>query len=363
MQRYSFFFIWLLLSGVGTLAAQSTDLSLAYQVVSGTRDTVEIYYVNQTSSDLELGAVNVSLVFPSSQATFEGIAYNRFQDQWGNSFFQRSEIQSEGTEYESASYDRRWQYGHSDFASGPVVLTLTDGQPTLMMKVVFERLGAGSVQPYLESLAENGFNQQSSAVGDEFEWDVVSLNAGSFPVEWLAFEASYAGSQTVALTWTTATENQNRAFQIERSENARDFVYLGEVDGRGNSSQNHDYHFLDRQATHDLYHYRLRQVDFDGSFSYSELRQVRLDGSLSGGVLMYPNPAQSWVRLDGLNQGETYQVEVLDLTGRSCQQLQAVVGLTGGLDLDVAALTDGLYTVQLTSLQGGKHLSRKLSRH
>ncbi len=361
MQRYIIPLL-LLLSAYLPVVGQSDPLSIAHQVVSGDRDTVLIYYINNTSSAMEIGAVNLSLVYDGTEATLEGIVYSIFAEEWGIQA-RRSQVEPGSFTYGGNSYRHRWQYGNTSsdiFNPTTITLTQTNSQPTLAIKLVFDYTGAGTFAPYLENEVENFINQQGDAMANPIPWNRATLTAGTFPVEWLAFEATYAGDHTVALTWTTASESQNRSFQIERSENARDFVYLGEVAGAGNSVEAANYHFLDRQATGERYHYRLRQVDFDGGFSYSQIRQVRMDGSLSGSLLMYPNPAQTWARLEGLNTNEPVRVEILDLTGRSCRTLTTATNQAGSLDCQVSDLARGIYQVKVQELQSGGVFSRKL---
>lgn len=363
MQRY-ILPLFLLLSVSLPAWGQGTPLSIARTVVSGAQDTVMIYFINNTNSPMEVGSVNLSLVFDGNEASLQGIPYSIFADEWGTQA-QRSIIEPGNFMYQGNAYSHRWQYGNTSasfFNPTTVELTQTNGQPTLAMKVVFDYTGSGVFAPHLEDEVDNFINQQGDAQANPIPWTRTTLAAGTFPVEWLAFEATYAGDQTVALTWTTASESQNRAFQIERSENGRDFVYLGEVEGQGNSTEAHDYHFLDRRATAQRYYYRLRQVDFDGSFSYSDLREVRLDGSLRGSLLLYPNPAHDQAFLSGLAPNQGYTLRVLDLTGRVCQQMTQPSNAAGTIELDVRSLATGLYQVQLTGQQDGTHLSRKLVR-
>ncbi|MGI4886040.1 MAG: Ig-like domain-containing protein [Janthinobacterium lividum] len=151
------------------------------------------------------------------------------------------------------------------------------------------------------------------------------------------------------LRWTTASEHDNDRFVVERSADGTAFEAVGTVRGRGNSSTAVDYDFVDagaaRHATagRPLY-YRLRQVDFSGEATYSPVRTVAFE--TSGTVGVYPNPAGAAATLDlsALPVG-SYQVQVLDLTGRAV----AAYTLAGGARhaLDLRALAVGAYLVRV----------------
>jgi len=78
------------------------------------------------------------------------------------------------------------------------------------------------------------------------------------------------------LEWTTSTEVNNDYFTLEKSTDAQSFVETGIVDGAGNSYSNISYQFIDDGVTEQLNYYRLKQTDFDGQYSYSNI--VALSG-------------------------------------------------------------------------------------
>lgn len=151
------------------------------------------------------------------------------------------------------------------------------------------------------------------------------------------------------LRWTTASERNNDRFVVERSLNGSSFDVVGSVRGQGTSAKSVEYEFIDASAARltaagqPLY-YRLRQVDFDGTSTYSPVRSVAFGAK--GAITVYPNPAGSAATLDlsGLAAG-SYQVQVLDLTGRYV----ATYSLSGAARhaLDLHALAAGTYVVRV----------------
>jgi hypothetical protein len=120
--------------------------------------------------------------------------------------------------------------------------------------------------------------------------DLVELNSGNIPVELVSFTANVIDGK-VNLTWTTATETNNSRFEVERSSNGVDFAFVGSVKGNGTTTERNTYNFVDNSVNVGKYTYRLKQVDFDGSYEYSKSIEVNVglptEFSLSQN---YPNP-------------------------------------------------------------------------
>ncbi len=111
----------------------------------------------------------------------------------------------------------------------------------------------------------------------------------ALPVEFGSFKVNNQNGKAV-LSWTTLSEINNELFEIEWSVDGRNFVKIDEVKGAGNSAT-----ILEYQVTHltpmpNLNYYRLKQVDFDGNFSYSVIEVIRLSQRASQEVSFYPNP-------------------------------------------------------------------------
>lgn len=123
----------------------------------------------------------------------------------------------------------------------------------------------------------------------------ISLNnpitvSGVLPVELTSFTA--AGSKDgVQLKWETATETNNRGFEIQRSKNGNEFNTIGFVSGNGTTSQKVSYSFVDKAAQSGKFVYRLKQMDFSGAFEYSKSIEVDLSTPKEFSLLKnFPNP-------------------------------------------------------------------------
>lgn len=110
------------------------------------------------------------------------------------------------------------------------------------------------------------------------------------PVELLSFEAEKNGKE-VDLRWAVASEYNNSHFLVERSKDGLDFSQIGSVQSKGNHSNSESYLLTDVSPIRGKNYYRLKQVDMDGKFSYSEIRNVNMN--VAGEFALYqnePNP-------------------------------------------------------------------------
>ncbi|MCC2544915.1 FG-GAP-like repeat-containing protein [Hymenobacter sp. BT175] len=168
------------------------------------------------------------------------------------------------------------------------------------------------------------------------------LPAAPLPVELVGFSASRVGETAVRLGWATATEQNSAYFEVERSLDGVAFVAIGKVEAAGMSSTRRGYGHLDAQlpGSASLLYYRLRQMDQDGTFSYSPVRVVALHG-VSAALVLYPNPTAGATMLTGAEPGAGAQV--LDVLGRPV--LTATADAAGSVRLP-AGLTPGVYLVR-----------------
>ncbi|MBC6610416.1 T9SS type A sorting domain-containing protein [Hymenobacter sp. BT507] len=175
------------------------------------------------------------------------------------------------------------------------------------------------------------------------------IGGNPLPVELVSFTAK-AVQQNAVLNWRTASEKSNDHFVVERSVDGVAFVPVGSVKGNGSTSAAHDYQFKDGDAAQVArqLHYRLRQVDQDGTESLSPVRTVQFAAVATVAPTLYPNPASTSTKLDlrGLTTGN-YQVRVLDMTGRAVASYSVEGGVVA--TLPVTQLPAGSYLVDVQS--------------
>ena len=126
-------------------------------------------------------------------------------------------------------------------------------------------------------------------------WYSANLNnpitvAGVVPVELTSFSA--VGTRDgVQLNWETATEINNHRFEIERSNDSQNFTIVGFVNGRGTTTEKSSYSFVDKGVNEGKYYYRLKQVDYNGAYEYSQVIEVEFSVPQEFVLAQnYPNP-------------------------------------------------------------------------
>lgn len=119
----------------------------------------------------------------------------------------------------------------------------------------------------------------------------VAYYDGSVPVELVSFSASISGP-SIVLNWKTASEINNYGFEIQRKSQNSDWKKIGFVNGAGTTSDSKSYTFTDVEIESGLYSYRLKQIDFDGKFGFSNVIEVEADLTINDYRLFqnYPNP-------------------------------------------------------------------------
>jgi hypothetical protein len=193
------------------------------------------------------------------------------------------------------------------------------------------------------------------------------LGAYPLPVELVKFDAQAVQNRDGLLKWTTASEIGNDHFEVERSLDATNFVSIGRVAGQGSKASSTDYTFTDagigpKVAAGQPVYYRLKQVDVDGKSTYSPVRSVSFTAPAVLTLALYPNPASSATSLDlsALPTTGTYQVVMLDATGRQVRQLSLGGGLVQNLTL--SDLATGTYQVVVSGQRADGSVLRQVLR-
>lgn len=173
----------------------------------------------------------------------------------------------------------------------------------------------------------------------------LTVSSPPLPVELTAFTATLASPRTVRLAWATASEKNSARFEVERSPDGVAFARIGTVAAAGSSTTALTYGHLDDKlpAGTAQFYYRLRQVDLDGTSSYSPVRPVSLMGGAASFAL-FPNPAHGGTAtLTGATPGTV--VTVYDALGRPVASATADAAGTAALVL-LRGLATGVYVVR-----------------
>jgi endoglucanase Acf2 len=173
------------------------------------------------------------------------------------------------------------------------------------------------------------------------------------PVELLSFEAKLKG-KTAALSWTTVYEENSSYFEVEKSCDGIHFETIETVKAKGNSSSLVEYSAIDEQLCASVSYYRLKEVDFDGSFHYSTIVQLTENGRSVISIQPIPTNSNLTIRLNNSSE-KKYRFSFIDLMGREVMNLEKNIG-TGlqTIELDLSGLASGTYVLSVSDQESGQ---------
>ncbi len=165
------------------------------------------------------------------------------------------------------------------------------------------------------------------------------------PIELVNFNAEPI-NKTVLLKWQTAAEINNDYFTIERSTNAKTWEALSDIKGAGNSSSILNYSIYDYQPYKGVSYYRLKQTDFDGNYTYSDIKSVNFKSLENSDLLIYPNPTKNMVTLSGSALNSNQQIILYNSLGQNVTSNISITTENGNIVLDLSVLSNGLYFIK-----------------
>lgn len=175
------------------------------------------------------------------------------------------------------------------------------------------------------------------------------------PVRLNAFTATTNGAD-VWVTWSTASEQNSRGFDIESSIDGHTFMYVGFVRGAGNSNRMLNYNLTDARAfakaNSRVLYYRLKQLDVNGAFTYSKVVRVenRIDNSNTVSVSPNPFTSEYVVSVNALQNGNS-EIEMTDIQGRVVAKQTGILvqGVNTIQVQNIASIQAGVYFVKVTT--------------
>jgi hypothetical protein len=177
-----------------------------------------------------------------------------------------------------------------------------------------------------------------------------TTNGGVVPVELTSFTAE-AMDQRVFLKWTTATELNNNGFEIQRKVAESDFATVGFVRGEGTTTNQREYSYIDKDLADGKYFYRLKQIDYNGTYEYTNVNEVDVR-SLNEFALEqnYPNPYNSFTSIGNvLKEKTSAKLILLNAIGEEVASLVNEEQDKGyhKIDFNASTLASGVYFYQL----------------
>jgi hypothetical protein len=206
--------------------------------------------------------------------------------------------------------------------------------------------------------------------GELSVWTTIITDSTVIPVELTNFTAD-AKNGKVILNWETSSETNNQGFEVQRTylnsslikgKDKKDWITIGFVTGHGTTTEKHNYTFLDNSVMTGIYQYRLKQMDFDGTFEFSNEIEVNVI-ALDDFVLFqnYPNPFNPLTTLSyQLPEAGYVTLKVYDMLGNELETLVNAVKPAGvhEVNFNSGNLSSGLYLYKMNS--GNFEKTRKM---
>lgn len=207
------------------------------------------------------------------------------------------------------------------------------------------------------------YNVSAIKNGNIAEFDHIAITDGMYvslantsaiyplPIELLSFTAKLS-SNFVDLNWVTASEINNEYFKIERASSGLNWKEIAQIAGAGNSNTTLYYNEKDREPLSGISYYRLKQIDFDGKYKYSDVVSV-MNTHLNDEdqVMIYPNPNKNgflWIRIPYAVSDYSTSISIYDLAGKL--QLQTKLRLHEAISqLNIENLNPGAYVIRIYS--------------
>jgi len=239
-----------------------------------------------------------------------------------------------------------------NLASGTTVVEHSsfNASPVFRVQWIAPSTATGTVTFYAGGVAANGTGTNA---GDGGSTAPVSLNLppdSNVPIELMDFNARQIDN-SISLEWITLSEEENSHFEIQHADESGEFKAIAKIDGAGTSTETVHYRFQHETPAYGTNHYyRLKQVNFNGVYTFSEILTIYMKGNIDQ-ITVYPIPATDQVTvLVNAKKTATYNQMVTDLNGKIV--MEDIVDLTAGeqsIKLDIQELTGGQYIFILTN--------------
>ena len=234
-----------------------------------------------------------------------------------------------------------------DTTSGLIFLSI--GSNSASGEIVYIKAYRSDCDLY-KTLSDTFHFQDNRFIGISDPYVFVGDSICVVPVELLSFNADVSGNK-VFINWSTATELNNKGFEIEKSFDENNWIRIGFVKGKGTTTEKSYYTFSDNNIISGTNYYRLKQIDFNGSINYSPFISVKIetpnDFSLSQN---YPNPFNPTCNINYSLPKESFvTLSIYNILGTKVKELLNEKKIAGNYSIEFNAdnLPSGIYFYRL----------------
>jgi hypothetical protein len=144
------------------------------------------------------------------------------------------------------------------------------------------------------------------------------------------------------ITWSVASQSNNDKYIIEHSLNAKDFLAIGEIKGEGNHTTERHYEFTHHTPSPGINYYRIKQIDYNGQYSYSNIADVQYEGD-GKTVKIYPNPSSHHITVVVEDRHKNRSLQIYNSIGLLVKE----VSIANSNTVNVSDLPQGVYSIRL----------------
>ena len=303
---------------------------------AGSSAEVMLFFTDQEYLDLKSDAWNNNIAYPNA-----GYACSQLDDVYG---FNELYVTKYTGANEDGNYLNNTPTGLYRVYGDNTSLPLTKGQYTGSNSTGFQGIYGGAQTHHYVQLTVSEFS--------EF-WIHGSQQSQALPVEMIFLQADAINNAYIKLTWATAIEINNDGFEVERSVDGQTWTQIGWVDGHGNATTQNNYSFDDVNVVANVvYYYRLKQVDNDGVFEYTDIVSARINGDVTFSVKDFvPNPTMDKTNLIvTASKDQEITVTFYDVIGQKMMESTHEINRGGNrIEFELGKLAGGTYTAVVSS--------------
>ena len=246
--------------------------------------------------------------------------------------------------------------------TSPIGAPVTTTGPTLDFRLSLVSLDVTRTIAQYCFFSQNNLNLNNGS-GSRYQVDVTYIIAAGdvnktcniqqsevpipLPVTFKSFNVNRKNVSTVGVSWTTASEQNNRGLNVQRNDGTgwRNVAYVFSQTVAGTSSSDLSYEFNDANTEKGVSQYRIQQVDLDGRASFSIIRAIRGE-NIAAKLLVYPNPSSTGnINVVFENGTGVRDISVSDATGRLVKSFKSITNSV----LLIENLRKGFYTLKVTN--------------
>jgi len=175
---------------------------------------------------------------------------------------------------------------------------------------------------------------------------------GPVPIKLLSFNA-VKQNKSVSLNWETATEINSSYFDVQTSRNGTDWESIGRVNAAGNSNTTQHYSLLHASPVKGINYYRLKEVDIDAKFEYSDTRTITF--SAANSITVMPNPTTDKLFI---TSGSSGTLQIVSLYSSEGRLMQNVANFKFGNSINMSNYAPGMYMLKMTDKDGQTEIIR-----